>query len=560
MRHRIQRQTLEIYAPSLGAAQRWELRASELLRELVMPCLERSFDAAAPRDADLLVDRLEIDLGLLRDRISRQQLEERIGQAVRRALPGEGAAGRSAADRHAGATAEIPLPGASRTARHAAPSDGFAFFLLHGRLPWWADAERIDLAGDWPDHATERQLDDVARVLHGSARARSRLAQAFPEAFVVGLLRRFQPRLAAGAAAGWHWVERLARGSALGSAGGAAGLAELRTPYWTHAIARCVGAPAAPATVVQAFRAWLQATPAADGAARALLADPRRGSAQLFATRRQHRLVREALGDLVARALAAAAGPEPADTTGAAARRAPGEPDDGPPDGGAHPRGVERPPGLEHPSVEEPGSAPLLPVAAASSRAQGPDPACAPDAEHAVRQSDARAPDSMPIYAEAAGLLLLHPFLAELFRGAGLWDGARWSAPHARHDAVRLVAWLAHGEPEPPEYRLLMPKLLCGMAWEEPLVTTHPLAADRLRAGAELLEAVVRHWTALGRTSIDGLREGFILRDARLAARPDGWAATVEKKAQDVLLDRLPWGFAVIRFPWSSSRIYVDWT
>jgi hypothetical protein len=116
------------------------------------------------------------------------------------------------------------------------------------------------------------------------------------------------------------------------------------------------------------------------------------------------------------------------------------------------------------------------------------------------------------------------------------------------------------GDPGIPEYRLLLPKLLCGMTWEEALDTDAAPEPHHLRAGAELLEAVVRHWKALGRTSIDGLREGFVLRDGRLTPRRDGWALTVERRAQDILLGKLPWGISVVRLPWLRPvLVHVDW-
>ena len=71
---------------------------------------------------------------------------------------------------------------------------------------------------------------------------------------------------------------------------------------------------------------------------------------------------------------------------------------------------------------------------------------------------------------------------------------------------------------------------------------------------------MIAHWRVLGRTSLDGLREGFIARSGKLAVRQDGWLVAVEKKAQDILLGKLPWGISVIQLPWlQKKRIHVDW-
>jgi hypothetical protein len=61
-------------------------------------------------------------------------------------------------------------------------------------------------------------------------------------------------------------------------------------------------------------------------------------------------------------------------------------------------------------------------------------------------------------------------------------------------------------------------------------------------------------------TSPDGLRQAFLQRDGRLEYRDDGWQLLVEGKAQDVLLSRLPWGFAIVKYPWMNGMLSVSWT
>jgi hypothetical protein len=160
------------------------------------------------------------------------------------------------------------------------------------------------------------------------------------------------------------------------------------------------------------------------------------------------------------------------------------------------------------------------------------------------------------IYLQGAGAVIFHPFLEELFRDRGLLEGSGFVDSAARAHAVHLVGWLTYGTQEVPEYDLLLAKLLCGLAWEEPVRPEVPSRQDR-QACEALLEAVLRHWSALRSTSREWLREGFLLREGKLEGVDQGWRLTVEGRAQDVLLDRLPWGLGLIRLPWMSRLLYV---
>ena len=98
------------------------------------------------------------------------------------------------------------------------------------------------------------------------------------------------------------------------------------------------------------------------------------------------------------------------------------------------------------------------------------------------------------------------------------------------------------------------------MVWEEVIDTSIVLNETHIQTATELMEAVIKHWNAIGKTSLDGLREGFINRQGKISNRKNGWLITVEKKAQDVLLARLPWGYSMIQFPWfKNAMIHVDW-
>ncbi|MGB8192286.1 MAG: contractile injection system tape measure protein [Chitinophagaceae bacterium] len=167
--------------------------------------------------------------------------------------------------------------------------------------------------------------------------------------------------------------------------------------------------------------------------------------------------------------------------------------------------------------------------------------------------------DDNALFIEAAGLVILHPFLEELFKETGLWDGEKWCDEESVYRSVQLLSWLVYGEAGLPENRLLLFKILTGLDVEEPLPATTPLTQQEINACNELLDAIVRHWKALRNTSIDGLQQGFLQREGKLSKTEKGYQLAVERKAQDVLLSHLPWGYSMIRLPWMEQIMNVTW-
>ncbi|UCV27911.1 contractile injection system tape measure protein [Ferribacterium limneticum] len=164
----------------------------------------------------------------------------------------------------------------------------------------------------------------------------------------------------------------------------------------------------------------------------------------------------------------------------------------------------------------------------------------------------------------SAGLILLHPYLPRLFAALG-WISAShppgepfpWARlPHA----AALLNWLATGRDEPFEFELGTAKLLLGLPPDTPLPVAAGLIGDAEREeGEALLGAVVQHWSALGQTSIDGLRVAFLQRGGLLYPAPDGWLLRPQGETFDLLLDRLPWGLSIIRLPWMPGCLHTEW-
>lgn len=125
--------------------------------------------------------------------------------------------------------------------------------------------------------------------------------------------------------------------------------------------------------------------------------------------------------------------------------------------------------------------------------------------------------------------------------------------------AVYALHYLATGEVEAPEHQLLLPKLLTGMRPETALHPVDLLTGDDRIACDELLTEVVKHWNALRNTSAAGLREAYLRRNGKLENQDGKWRLTVEHKAQDILLSRLPWPISMIKLPWMTGVLSVTW-
>jgi hypothetical protein len=158
-----------------------------------------------------------------------------------------------------------------------------------------------------------------------------------------------------------------------------------------------------------------------------------------------------------------------------------------------------------------------------------------------------------------AGLILLHPFLESLFSEFGLLADGKWTDQACRTRAVHLLAYLATGQENLPEFALQFEKYLCGMKQDEPLQRYVHLPSE-VKAEAEmLLKAAIGHWKILKSTSPQGLREGFLERKGKLVAAGLQHRLIVEQRPHDLLLAYLPWGISMVRLRWLDQILTVDW-
>ncbi len=220
-------------------------------------------------------------------------------------------------------------------------------------------------------------------------------------------------------------------------------------------------------------------------------------------------------------------------------------------------------PGADPPAGETAGPMPVPPRA----RAGTFEPLAASRGYPPVITDTATAPplgaggdDAHPLAVANAGLILLHPYVERLLSATAIVVG-RAIPDESRPRAAALLHQLATGREEIHELELGLVKLLLGLDPEASFpVADGLLGPADLEECTALLAAVIQHWSALGRTSVAGLRTSFLQRDGLLRRVEAGWALHVDPAGFDVLLAHLPWSVSVVRLPWMPEPVYTEWT
>lgn len=191
---------------------------------------------------------------------------------------------------------------------------------------------------------------------------------------------------------------------------------------------------------------------------------------------------------------------------------------------------------------------------------QMPDDAAPATGAIALHGAGLAAVEHDTIAIEAAGTVLLAPFLPGHFAALGLLDPARrFVSEAARHRAVLLIDHLATADRSPPEARLALAKLMAGMPIAAVLPPALPLDDIEVAAAETLLAGILAELPMLGRLRIAGFRSAWLDRPGLLCIAQGTWLLRVEQRSWDMLLDRLPWTIDWLDLPWQQDGIRVEW-
>lgn len=163
------------------------------------------------------------------------------------------------------------------------------------------------------------------------------------------------------------------------------------------------------------------------------------------------------------------------------------------------------------------------------------------------------------IYISNAGLVLLAPYLPRLFDMLELTVNGNFKDNRSREKGLLALQFLLYENTFFPEHELVLNKILVGYKTGVPIRAEIDFNDQEKELMRSLLMGVIQHWSAIGHTSIQGLRESFLIRNGYLSLSDKGWQLTVEQKAFDILLDRLPWSYSLIKLNWMDKPLYVNW-
>ncbi len=156
-----------------------------------------------------------------------------------------------------------------------------------------------------------------------------------------------------------------------------------------------------------------------------------------------------------------------------------------------------------------------------------------------------------------AGLVLLHPFLSRFFKSCGLLGkDNQILEPEV---AVHVLHYVATKKEQQLESNLIFEKFLCNVPITHSINRNINITDELKEKSEELLKAVVQNWEILKKSSPDLVRNEFLQRAGKLSLTKENPLITIERKTQDILLDKLPWGIGICKLPWMRNFMEIDW-
>jgi hypothetical protein len=165
------------------------------------------------------------------------------------------------------------------------------------------------------------------------------------------------------------------------------------------------------------------------------------------------------------------------------------------------------------------------------------------------------------LFINNAGLVILWPFLSRFFENLGLVHEKTFVDEWAPQKAMALLQYIVDAAIQVPEYLVPLNKILCGMPLEALYEQeTIELEENWLEQSTLFLETILEHAEpAIGKISVEGFQNTFLKRSGILSFEDGHWLLRVERETFDLVLDRLPWSFRIVKLPWMEYGLYVDW-
>ncbi|KAA1247758.1 contractile injection system tape measure protein [Aquimarina sp. RZ0] len=163
------------------------------------------------------------------------------------------------------------------------------------------------------------------------------------------------------------------------------------------------------------------------------------------------------------------------------------------------------------------------------------------------------------IYIKNAGMVILGPYIPMLFDRLKFTENGKFKNEDCIQKGIHILQYAVTGRAYEEEQQLALNKIICGIDIHTPVQKYVDIAPEEKELVKGLLQAIITNWSILKNTSIEGLRESFLRRDARIVIEEDSYILTVEQKSFDMLLDQIPWSIAKLKLSWMQKLLEVLW-
>ncbi|MEN2399213.1 contractile injection system tape measure protein [Flavobacterium sp. MC2016-06] len=158
-----------------------------------------------------------------------------------------------------------------------------------------------------------------------------------------------------------------------------------------------------------------------------------------------------------------------------------------------------------------------------------------------------------------AGAVLLSSYIVMLFERLNLVHDNEFISTEKQLNAVQYLQYVITGLSKTEEAFLPLNKVLCGLPLDHAVPDEIEISKENEQLINGLINAVIAYWPAIGDCSIDGFRGNWLVRDGILLELEERWELTVDKRAYDILINKSPFAFSIIKYPWMNKPLHVNW-
>lgn len=164
-----------------------------------------------------------------------------------------------------------------------------------------------------------------------------------------------------------------------------------------------------------------------------------------------------------------------------------------------------------------------------------------------------------PIPVKNAGMVLLSEYVPTLFKLMELLNGKEFVNPAKQLDAVHVLQYVVTGLMETSEVYLPLNKVMCGLRTDATVADGVSLTAAQEELINEMILNMVGQWPAIGKTSVDGFRGNWLVRNGLLSETEEQWEIVIESRPYDILINKFPFSYSIIKYRWMDKPLHVKW-